>query len=270
MDNKSKYKCKFPVQFFSSIFKRLLYSPISYQLLKKESKELAKYDTDKKLFLSLYYFLSHYSKLSNTIVIIDNNSSKVYTEIIKIFKNIKFHLYTPSLINEYKNIPNLSHFLIDKVNTSVVLNEEQINKYKFTNVLMVCNYLGLTKEDETILNYLEHFKQYVLKIKPIKSMIKFRLPFSEEHFCENKFLVGSKCDLLYLNGQMLLPAYSQYISNETYLILDQNPSIKKYDCVEYEEKMFYHNFVVRNKRIEYRGKSYTWDQMQECAILNKI
>lgn len=262
-----KYKCKFSVQFFSSIFKRLLYSPISYQqFLQKDDKKLAKYDPDKKLFLNLYYFLSNYSKLSNTIIIIDNYSSKVYTEIALQFKNIKFHLYTPSTnLEEYKKIPNIVHFNIVK---EYVLTEEEINKYKYTNYLLFCNYFGLSKIDETILNYLEQFKSYVLKIKPIKSMIKFRLPFSEENFCDNKFLKGSKCDLLYLNGEMLLPAYSQLLSNETYLILDQNPSIKKYDCVEYEEKMFYHNFVIRNKEIQFKGKIYSWDEMQECAILN--
>jgi hypothetical protein len=31
--------------------------------------------------------------------------------------------------------------------------------------------------------------------------------------------------------------------------------------------MFYHNLVTRNKSIDMNGKKYTWDYMQECAII---
>jgi hypothetical protein len=41
-----------------------------------------------------------------------------------------------------------------------------------------------------------------------------------------------------------------------------------YDCIEIEEKMFYHNNETRNKLIKLSSSLYTWDEIQELNIIN--
>jgi hypothetical protein len=264
LDSKTK-KCT--IQFYPSIKKRLLYSPTSYQhyININNNKINANYNSSKKLFLVYLYFLTEYLNYSNTVVIIDSILDiSVVTAIIHIFKNLNFIFYISHTKEEDKTI-NLKNVFIHDIKKF----DEDLDQYKYKNILLICNYYGGSKKDETILNYLNKFYNFVKQIKPIKSMIKFRLPFSEETFCENKFLIGDKCNFDYFSGELLLPPYASLLSNETLLIVDQNPSIKKYDCVEYEEKMFFHNFVVRNKPIITKNKIYSWDETQTYCIIKK-
>ena len=72
---------------------------------------------------------------------------------------------------------------------------------------------------------------------------------------------------LYLNGKLLLQPWAPITSTEMRLIIDQNPLEKVYDCIDIEDKLFYHNMIQRNTPINFEGKKYSWDYMQECAII---
>lgn len=90
--------------------------------------------------------------------------------------------------------------------------------------------------------------QWVECIKPLRSMLKFRMPFP-------KFdKVTKEClnqDFHYLSGDIYLPVWGPPGTAECRLItntlgsVDDEPEKKTYDCLAYEQQMRYFNVVTR-------------------------
>lgn len=90
--------------------------------------------------------------------------------------------------------------------------------------------------------------QWVECIKPLRSMLKFRMPFP-------KFdKVTKEClnqDFHYLDGDIYLPVWGPPGTAECRLItktlgsVNEEPEKKTYDCLAYEQQMRYFNVVTR-------------------------
>lgn len=91
--------------------------------------------------------------------------------------------------------------------------------------------------------------RFVEILKPAKSMLKFKLPYGpgflsrfDSHSFSPVWFVGKTS---YLQGEILLPVWGPPTTTETRLVPDHLLPLREYDHVEYEEKMFYFNTVVR-------------------------
>lgn len=133
-------------------------------------------------------------------------------------------------------------------------------------------------------------------LKPLFYMVKFRTPYlvngktTTFPYQKSDFDLAIKNGIdfvseynsnsgkyTYLDGEIYLQAWSGYKSTETRLIgqLDKNGQIlkKTYDILEYEEKLFYFNTILRMYGYYYNNhasKTLGFDHCYDCARENDI
>lgn len=95
---------------------------------------------------------------------------------------------------------------------------------------------------------------WVLDLKPVASMLKFRLPWSD----------GST---KYLKGDIYLPVWGPQTTTETRLIVhgSDNGQLIEYDNRLYEEQMFYFNTTTRVQYYEHSFQIQGLDHCYDCA-----
>ena len=83
---------------------------------------------------------------------------------------------------------------------------------------------------------------WVEDIKPLYSLLKFRLPYAE------KFERDKGLNRKYLDGIVYAQPFCKAASSETRLcVFGKQITERDWDIVEYEEKLFYHNSERRQK-----------------------
>jgi len=80
-------------------------------------------------------------------------------------------------------------------------------------------------------------RRWVEIIRPVASLLKFRLPYAEQGVSE---------PVEYLDGKAFLQVWSPRSTTELRLYVTDPDSKKIYDPVEYEEKMFRQNNISRS------------------------
>ncbi len=251
--------CSMRVQFFSDIHNSIPYTQGGIN----RDTTISKHIGQRKLCLTELYFLAEYAHLSNLIVYVGAAPGNHFPLLCDFFPKHKFHLYDDRDFDiQEKYIKSGQVVIFQQYFT-----DADVDKYKYKNILFISDIRGRDIVESTILGDMNMQKNWILEMKPIKSMVKFRMPYGDGTYCADKLQIQSKCTYEYLNGKMLLQPWAPITSTENRLIIDQNPTFKVYDCIEYEDKMYYHNLVTRGKPIDMNGKKYTWDYMQECAII---
>jgi hypothetical protein len=267
--SKTRYKSKsrsrsrqrtIPIQTLNKIEK---YSDLVNRRKYKE-ESIAKYKSkhigQRKLYSSTLYFLTLYGHLSNTIVYAGAAHGHNIGLLSLLFPNHVFHLYDPGVfkVKINKNIKIYNQ----------LFTQNDAAKYTDKDILFMSD-IRVYPDESTILqdNKLQH--EWVKIIRPIKSLLKFRLPFPDGKYFEENVLNG-KCLYSYFKGELLLQPWAPHHSTEMRLIVDKsNIDVDQlYDCIEIEEKLFYHNSETRNKLIRLSSSLYTWDEIQELNIIN--
>ena len=254
--------CSMSVQFYSDLKEKLKYEYPDQRAIKYKIN--SKHIGQRKLLLTELYFLADYANLSNTIVYVGSAPGNHIHILADLFPNHTFILYD----NRDFNIPKR---LID--NHRIIIHkryfvDSDVNDYRGRNILFVSDIRNMdaTNEDNIITD-MKLQSNWIKEMKPIKSLVKFRLPFGDQEYCKKRLQTSTICDYPYLNGKLLLQPWAPITSTEMRLIIDQNPLEKVYDCIDIEDKLFYHNMIQRNTPINFEGKKYSWDYMQECAII---
>jgi hypothetical protein len=81
--------------------------------------------------------------------------------------------------------------------------------------------------------------KWVQELKPVQSLLKFRLPY------EYKWTNKNDKYVLYLDGDLYKQAWSAPTSTETRLVPNLSSTPRNWDFREYESMMFYQNNIVR-------------------------
>ncbi len=95
------------------------------------------------------------------------------------------------------------------------------------------------KNEELALEDMNLQMKWVQELKPIQSLLKFRLPY------EYKWTDKNNKYVLYLDGDLYKQAWSAPTSTETRLVPNLSVTPRNWDFREYESMMFYQNNVVR-------------------------
>jgi len=251
--------CSMRVQFYNDIHNSIPYTSGGIE----KGIGISKHIGQRKLCLTELYFLAEYAHLSNLIVYVGASPGNHFPILCDLFPKHKFHLYDDRDFDiSEKYIKSGQVVLFQQYFT-----DADVDKYKYKNILFISDIRGRDVIESTVINDMKMQKNWILEMKPIKSMVKFRMPYGDGEYCGDKLQIQSKCTYEYFNGKLLLQPWGPRSSTENRLIIDQNPTFKVYDCIEYEDRMYYHNLVTRNKQIDFNGKKFTWDYMQECAII---
>jgi hypothetical protein len=225
----------------------------------------------RKLLLSLVSFLSkHLDKdIKNPRVIYAGASPGIGIGIAaKLFPNVTFHLYDPApfqiktkdkvILYRKKFTNEIAQFWAEK--------QKQDNNILFISDIRTADYTkakDLEDNENQIMQDMQLQKTWVEIIKPCKTQLKFRLPYT---------LPGFPNEVEYFDGLIYLQCFCPQTSTETRLVLESpNLVYKKYSCEKYQSQLFYHNIVIRekNKYInEYQDPPEILDDYDSCCEIS--
>ena len=252
--------CSMKIQFFPDITETAPYTTKVTQFFLKNRKHYGQ----RKLCITELYFMAEYSHLSNLVVYVGAAPCSHLSIILDYFNNHIFHLYDSRDFDIPKKYIDSGQVVIyQKYFTDI-----ECEMYKNKNILFISDIRGEDVNNETqVIADQTMQKNWILNMKPIKSMLKFKCLYGHQEECSRQLKETQSCKMEYLDGKLLLQPWAPLTSTETRLIVDQYPKMKMYDCIDYEDKFAYHNNYTREVLIDMKGKQVSWDSQQECAII---
>jgi hypothetical protein len=195
-----------------------------------------------KLLFSEIEFLTNYGNKSTHVIYIGAAPGYHIPCLLSMFKNHIFYLYDPAFtytkhLQEYLDRKRV--FLYSKFFTEeTILEFKQMHNIDTKNTLFISdirttiNQSNIESMNKTIIENMNLQKNIVKLLNPLVSMLKFRLPWTDENF-------------EYFDGIRYFGVYAKWESTETRLVV-LNPNSKKiYNGKKNEEELFYFNMVQR-------------------------
>jgi hypothetical protein len=147
-----------------------------------------------------------------------------------------------------------------------IFTDEDAKKWSHTPVYFIsdirtADFHTLTQEEneDMIMNDLRLQEQWVLKMKPCHSSLKFRLPYAIDKVFDK---YGKTIE--YLGGHCFYQPWAPQTSTETRLVVTQVDSRKLWNLKQFESQLFHFNSVIREK-VRYRSPFY----LDETPCLGK-
>ena len=203
-----------------------------------------------KLFVSELLFLTHYydSTETNDVVYVGAAHGDHLRVLSKMFPKITFHLFDSGDFNE--GLYNISNIVVNKR----YFDDSDIEEWKNRKCLFISdirtttydssktNIEDLKINEDTVWEDMALQRKWVETIKPLYSLLKFRLPYAEQFELEK----GKTRN--YLDGIVYTQAFCKSSSSETRLcVLGKQITGREWDILSYERKLFHHNSVIRCK-----------------------
>jgi cap2 methyltransferase len=163
-------------------------------------------------------------------------------------KQVIIHHCTFETVITHKWLPQQFLFISDIRNTATTKSHSSNNQ--------------LVQED------MQKQMQWVLQLHPVRSMLKFRLPFPY-NIDTQKYNTHYE----YLTGDIYLPVWGSPGTAECRLITHSNDySLKFYNCLLYEQQMRYFNVVMRPSVFHQSiyNLSCGYDQCYDCCTEQQI
>lgn len=245
-----------------------------YRRRKDDEKKAVAYG-QRKLLLALISFLSkHYDpkEVSKPVLVYAGAAPGVNIGIVaSLFPEFTWHLYDPA---KFKIKTDISKKIIvyrkifENDTAHYWAKENQKNKNVFfVSDIRTADYTkakDLNENENQILEDMKLQKEWVEIIKPIKSQLKFRLPYPGD-------LRPNQID--YFSGILYRQCFAPQTSTETRLVLtSSNFKYQTYSCEKYQSQMFYHNVIVRentnyeNDFVDGKELVNDWDSCCEVLI----
>ncbi len=206
-----------------------------------------------KLYLSEVDFLTDYVRYNSLVIYVGAAAGHHINDLYDNFKhmNLVYHLYDINLFNselfKKENIKIFNQFFTD---------EDCLKYKKFSDILFISDIRNsdIANKDLNATNIvfddMSFQMNWVLKINPRASMLKFRLPYTSDVPVE------------YLDGEIRLQAYAPDSTTECRLVSEKPFKMKIYIPSDHENRMFYLNKIIR--------RWYDYDNLLEKYILNKF
>jgi hypothetical protein len=193
-----------------------------------------------KMLLVEILFLCKYSKLSPDIVVYVGSGPGLHIPLLmSMFPKLYFNLYDCRFDNRLKvmeKVPGAKVKLFIKYFT-----QEDCAQYVNKKILFMSDIRDLTMKGEGIdvQNAIVEKNQnmqwnWIKEMKPMFSMLKFRLPFKSESF-----------EYEYCDGEIITQPYTSPWSAESRLIIKDPMKSKMYNNLEYENRFVFLNFIMK-------------------------
>lgn len=156
--------------------------------------------------------------------------TRPFDKRLKALKNVNIYnkYFLDEDIEHYKKL-GLKYFLISDIR-NLSMDQTEVNK-RINEELIV---------EDMLLQ-----QSWVKKLKPVYSLLKFKLPYGSEDYNKEKYGETMK----YLDGQVFKQAFAKPLSAETRLLVTDNDSSRDWNLISYENKMSYHNRSVRERAV---------------------
>lgn len=226
-----------------------------YHERKYELKKAAHYGQLKLLTTELQFFNKYWnpSKVPEPLCVYVGAAPGTHIAVLsRLYPGIQFHLYDAG--NAFDDILRTEEFS-SKIKLFVqYFSEADASLYANRNdVFFISDIRSLSyhtarienedtrrKDEETVLNDMKLQMTWYNIIKPVKAHLKFRLPFQYQYSWVLK-------EYEYLDGDVYRQPWAPQTSTETRLVPDESLPNRKWNCKLYEDTLFYHNKIVREK-----------------------
>jgi hypothetical protein len=192
----------------------------------------------RKLLMSEIEFLSLLPSKSYLVTYAGSAPGTHIPYLEKLFPKLKWFLVDPAPFScqENENVIIRRTLFTDETCNDVI----QMAKEKNLDVLLISDirsadpFSGISEEEveSKVVFDMKLQMDWHLKIKPLLSMFKFRLPWTE-----------GLTD--YLEGEIYLPVWGPVSTTETRLVIKRDALMIKYNNKKYEEQLFYFNTILR-------------------------
>ena len=201
-----------------------------------------------KLFSNELLFLTNYYDPAdvNSVVYVGAACGDHMKVLAKLFPSLHFYLY--DLADFCKELENINNITIYKK----YFDDEDIKEWKtkpcmFISDIRTVSYDSsktdvedMKNNEETVWKDMNLQKRWVEEIKPLYSLLKFRLPYAEDFELDK----GKTRD--YLDGIVYIQPFCKSSSSETRLcVFGKQITKRSWDILSYERKLFHHNSVIR-------------------------
>jgi len=201
----------------------------------------------RKLLITLVQFLTYFwksQKIPNPIVVYAGAAPGISIAITSLlFPEVTFHCYDPLpyKIKANEKIKLYQDFFTDKTAQYWAAKQKENGNIFFISDIRTADYLlakDLDENESQIMEDMENQKRWHKIIKPVKSHLKFRLPYTGGNRPE---------EVKYLYGYLLKQPYAGQTSTESRLVPLDNETEIMWSCRKYQSQMFHHNIVIREK-----------------------
>lgn len=199
-----------------------------------------------KLFISELQFLMLYPDVE-IIVYAGAAGGRHIPVLSALFPTKLFVLFDPG---NFEILPSKNIIIRNEFFT-----EETVKEFsggKTSNFLFVTDIRSTRNPDkfkfeESIYEDMERQKNWIKDMKPVASLIKFRLTFPLDFPKSSPlYQIGKTKKQTYLDGELILQAFEKEVSTEMRLLVDgKNIRDKVYDIEEIEQKLFFFNTKFR-------------------------
>lgn len=237
---------------------------MKYRRRKSEAKTVIHWG-QRKLFISELSFLTQYAEPGHTVVYAGAAPGTHSAYLIKLFPELNFVLVDPAPFSrklaESDRVALRQELFTDDV-------AREFTDYK---VLFICDIRSADWQmmsekvvEERVWEDMEAQMRWHDIIAPVKSMLKFRLPWT----------AGSS---EYLDGDIELPVWGPITTTEARLIPSNGR--RQWEHTKYEEQMFYFNTVTRVGRYHHdcdvdpaaaEGLDYCFDCKAEVEVIKEF
>lgn len=207
------------------------------------------------IMFMLYYVTNKKLEDKPKLLYFYNEEVKHLNILLQFFPNVEYHIYDGSVIEENLNIPD---------NTTVYFHDvyDEIEGEKF----LIHRLPSRFTSEEDLLTLLDEQRDLVESIKATYSIIDIEFPYVTSE--EKKYYD-------YLGGYIFFRPFSRPTSTRTKLIRTPNMDEFKYNLVDYEERLYYHNImrteIIYNDPItdgnNFRGEGYDIDNSYDSIYL---
>ena len=233
------------------------YPRLKYYIRDEDNKKNVIHFGQLKLLLTEIRFLTEYHKLSNIVVYAGAAPGHHIRYLSKLFPKHQFELYDPCEFDKdiasdskYKMINCHRQYFTDKLAKELHDKFGGDGKILFMSDIRTADYRQMTEleNEECITKDNQWQLNWCRLLKPIKAMLKFRLPYPDR----------IKGPTIYLDGEIWIQSFARRSGTETRLIpytdVDKNnyqyDKMKSYDHVKYEEELFFFNEKIRKSYVE--------------------
>jgi hypothetical protein len=228
----------------------------------------------RKLLMSEVEFLTKYGHLASTVLYVGAAPSEHMGFLSDLFPKITFELWDPAKFRIYglheenkKRIKIFNDFFTDEVAEKYRQRRKNGEKFIFITDLRLSSEDKKIFEEKVNGDNMAQAK-WMKTIKPEVSMFKFRIPYYD---IKTKKKYTEKSTYEYLDGTIYLQTFGPPHTSETRLVVLKDAKMKKYPALEYEEKLYYFNNIVREFQKydtpkELMKKVQGLDHCQDCAL----
>lgn len=195
-----------------------------------------------KLMMTEVHFLTTYwdpEKITNPVVVYAGAAPGEHLPFLSsMFPTFTFHLYDPRpfTIRATERLHLYQQYFTDEDAQRWSGRDDVF----FISDIRTADHVTMkeTENEEAIAEDMKRQAHWHEMIAPIRSMLKFRLPYTYE---------WAPKTMKYLAGTVYRQPWAPQTSTETRLVPDVPSSMMDWDIKKYESQLFYHNTIVREK-----------------------